>query len=194
MTPVRFGGLLLVVFLVGLGAAFRFNNLRVTAGPKGFAPAKKDGGNPAWDLLSRARALQKGRMKQALDGDAAEALLSGDKDKAIALLDEAIREERDDAFLYFFRGLCYAGKKDYDKAISDYDSAIRLEGTDALYYLQRGNAYRDKREYDRAIADHTEAIRLESDSPGGYTARALDYEKLRQFNNALEDHERAIKH
>jgi len=58
---------------------------------------------------------------------------SGDYDKAIAELTEAIRLYPNSDGAYLMRGKTYFVKQDYDKAIADYTQAIRLEPDNEEY-------------------------------------------------------------
>ena len=91
----------------------------------------------------------------------------GDRDRAIADYNEALRLNPKQAFAFYNRGLEYADKGDLDHAIADYNEAIRLnpEYADALH--GRGMAYMAKGDLDHGIADFTETIRFD---PKNYDA------------------------
>jgi tetratricopeptide (TPR) repeat protein len=87
--------------------------------------------------------------------------IKGERDRAIADYDEAIRLNPKNARAFQIRGLAHRAKGDNDRAIADYDEAIRLDPKYALAFNNRGLAYRAKGDNDRAIADCDEAIRLD---------------------------------
>ncbi|MDP9268089.1 MAG: serine/threonine-protein kinase [Acidobacteriota bacterium] len=103
---------------------------------------------------------------------AAEHAKTGDLDRAITELNEAIRIKPDYAEAFYDRGGAYYSKREYDRAIQDYDAAIRLRPDAAIAFCFRGMSYSEKGEYDRAIQDLDQAIRL--------APEVSDYVKVRE--------------
>ena len=113
----------------------------------------------------------------------------GDRDRAIADFNEAIRLDPDpkDARAYNNRGLAWRNKGDLDRAIADYSEAIRLDPKYAFAYNNRGFAWRDKDDLDRAIADYTEALRLEPKNAAYYRNRGYAYFHKGDFTASTAD-------
>src|SRR5258708_2663966 len=88
-----------------------------------------------------------------------------EKEKAIAVYDQAIALDPDNADAYYRRGNAYYKLNEYKKSIADYEKAIALDPDYAQAYYRRGNAYQAlhkydaiKDEYEKAIADYERAI------------------------------------
>lgn len=88
-------------------------------------------------------------------------LRQGDTNRAIAVLDNAIRVFPEDADLYSQRAnLRRQNLQDPNGAIEDYTKAINLHPDNPLFYLWRSQLYYEKGEKCKAMADYNTAIRL----------------------------------
>lgn len=116
----------------------------------------------------KARPEARRRLSQSCDAWAAQ----GDREKAIADYDEAIRLAPT-AVAFINRGNAWLGIGDNDRAIADYDKAIRLDPKDAVAFIYRASAWRAKGINDRVIADYDEAIRLDPKSARAYLSRGV---------------------
>ena len=96
----------------------------------------------------------------------------GDRDRAIADFDEAIRLNPNNSNAFNNRGSAYNAKGDRDRAIVDYDKAIGINPGYAAAFYNRGNAYYAKGDRDRAVVDYDRAILLNPafDTPPSKTA------------------------
>jgi len=84
--------------------------------------------------------------------------------------------EREDAKVYYNRGIAWDKKGEHDKAIEDYTEAIRINPKDADTYINRGVAWGEKGELDKAIEDFTEAIRIDPQHAYAYYNRSYAFE------------------
>ena len=66
------------------------------------------------------------------------ALKSGDSDKALSLIDKAIKIEPREGLFYGVKGDIFASKKQWDKAEGFYSTAVEKNQQFFLFYLQRG--------------------------------------------------------
>ncbi|MFZ1991210.1 MAG: tetratricopeptide repeat protein, partial [Alphaproteobacteria bacterium] len=96
----------------------------------------------------------------------------GDKDRAIADLNQAILLKPDDAVAHNNRGRAYFDKGDYDHAIADLDRAVALDPNDTTTHNNRGLAYAGKGDYVHAIADFNQSIALDPDDARSYDEEA----------------------
>ena len=127
------------------------------------AEAKRKADAAEQERQARAAAEAEAKRKieaerQRKEGEAAGR--SGDQDKALANLNEAIQLNPNDAIAFYDRGLSYFYKGDFDRAIADYDEAIQLNPAYVAAFNNRGLAYNNKGDFDRAMADYNEAIQL----------------------------------
>ncbi len=118
---------------------------------------------------------------------------SGEYERAIQDLDEAIRLDPQYAFAYNNRGIAYRLLGQYNRAIQDYDEAIRLDPQYADAYYNRGVAYYNLGQYERAIQDWDEAIRLDPQYALAYNNRGIAYANLGQYEREIEDYDEAIR-
>jgi tetratricopeptide (TPR) repeat protein len=112
---------------------------------KYFSEKIKENEKDTWALLCRGQALSH----------------SGEYDKAIKDLDEAIRLDPKLYLAFDARGSALYAKGLYDKAIADLSEAIRLEPKYPGAWNDRGVVQYANEDYDKAIQDYTEAIRLD---------------------------------
>jgi len=117
---------------------------------------------------------------------------TGNYDRAIVNLSEAIRLNPNGALAFYSRGLAYGKKGDYDRAIADYDEAIRFDASDSLAFINRGLAYERKGETDLAIADYNEAIRLDPNDALALNSRGIAYGMKGDYDRAIADFNKSI--
>lgn len=116
----------------------------------------------------------------------------GDKDRAIADYDQAIKLNPNNANIYNNRGIAWSDKGEVGRAISDYDQAIRLDPKSAAAYDNRGNAWDAKGDRDRAIADYDQAIRLNPRNAKAYYNRAYTRLSKGENDRAIADFDQFI--
>jgi tetratricopeptide (TPR) repeat protein len=87
--------------------------------------------------------------------------MTGDPDRGLADIDQAIRLDPKDAFALGGRGDLHLLKKDYPQALTDYAAAMAAEPGSALSVFGRGIAYFGTGDFDRAIADFDQANRMQ---------------------------------
>jgi tetratricopeptide (TPR) repeat protein len=85
---------------------------------------------------------------------------TGDFDKAIADLSEAIRLDPRSATTFYGRAIVYEDIEQFDKAIADYDHVIQIAPKDADDYAVRGVAYFKKGNYKEAGSAFEKALQL----------------------------------
>jgi Flp pilus assembly protein TadD len=117
---------------------------------------------------------------------------TGNFDRAIVTLTEAIRLNPNGALAFYSRGLAYGKKGDNDRAIADYNEAIRFDASDSLAFINRGLAYEKKGDNDLAIADFNEAIRLDPNDAFALNSRGVAYGMKGDYDRAIADFNKAI--
>ncbi len=113
-------------------------------------------------------------------------------DKAIQVLDKAIKLNPDYMIAYQARGNAFFALREYELAFDDYCDAIDIEPRNAMNFYNRANTYNALKIYDSAIADFTQAVTLRPDYAYAYWARGLAYSNFKDRNKAFEDYNRAI--
>jgi lipoprotein NlpI len=117
----------------------------------------------------------------------------GDKERALADYNEAVRLGPNSEQFHKMRGDLYASLGRQDDAIADFDEAVRLNPGYSNAFFSRGNAYSEKRDDDKAIASFDEAIRLDSRFSGALNNRGLVYIRQDKLDLALADFDAAIQ-
>jgi tetratricopeptide (TPR) repeat protein len=117
----------------------------------------------------------------------------GDKERALADYDEAVRVAPYNAKAYYSRGAYYAVQSDGDAALRDFDAALRLDRKAVPALRLRAKLYDARGNFDGALADYSEAIHLQQKSATLWSERG--YVRLRQRDNerAMQDEAHAIE-
>jgi tetratricopeptide (TPR) repeat protein len=126
---------------------------------------------------------------QALATQVNELLTAGKWDKAIAKLNELIKQAPENAMVYAARGDAYSALEKFEEALADYDVVIRLEPENGKARNIRANLYRDLGRNDEALADFTESIRLDPEHAFPHVSRGMLYYQQGKIEEALEDFE-----
>ena len=98
---------------------------------------------------------------------------TGDIDRCLADIEEAIRLDPTNAFAVGARGDVYLVRKDYERALADYTKAASLDPNNALVFIGRGIVYIATGDLDRAMADFDQAIRLQPALAAGLYWRGI---------------------
>jgi tetratricopeptide (TPR) repeat protein len=117
----------------------------------------------------------------------------GDRDRALADYNEAVRLDPKNGDAFRNRGGIYDLKGDRDRAIANYDEALRLNTRDGVAYFNRGNIYESKGDHERAITDYNEAIRLNPKDGDAYLNRGTVYVNKGDNDRAIADLNQAIR-
>ncbi|GAX37837.1 tetratricopeptide repeat protein [Nodularia sp. NIES-3585] len=116
----------------------------------------------------------------------------GDYQAAITNYNQAL-QIKDDADIYYKRGLSYYQLGDYEAAIKNFSQAIHLSFNDSKAYNKRGLAHYQLGNYQEAIEDYTQAIRINPHIAVAYKNRAEARSQIGDNQGAIEDYTQAIK-
>jgi tetratricopeptide (TPR) repeat protein len=120
----------------------------------------------------------------------------GDFDRAIAVLDDAVRIFPKDPAAYNERSQVYTEKGDYNQALSDINRALVLANNDpyrASSYNGRAGILKQMGELEKSVADYDVAIRLVPKNPKYYANRGDAWRRAGNLERALQDQDRAIE-
>lgn len=120
-------------------------------------------------------------------------LARGGRDEALAILDEALKLNPEDAAAYALRGSIHIKASEFERAIADFGEALKRRPHDATSYNNRGLARRGLGEYHRAIADYDEALRLNPNDAVVHFNRGMAYHHLGDDRGAIADFSKAIE-
>jgi tetratricopeptide (TPR) repeat protein len=120
----------------------------------------------------------------------------GDFDRAIEVLDEAVRIFPKDPAAYNERSQVYEEKHDWDHALGDINRAIALANNDpyrASSYNGRAVIWKNMGVYDKAVADFGVAIGLNPKAPKYLVNRGEAWRLMGNLERALADQNRALE-
>ena len=120
-------------------------------------------------------------------------LKSMDYDGEIRELDEFIRQERQNAELYYSRGCLYERKGDLKKAEKDFTKSIEINNRVSDTYYNRGLVFVGKKKYALAIKDFDRAIELDSQAADAYCNRGTANYQLGKSDLAIRDYNEGLK-
>ena len=112
--------------------------------------------------------------------------------KAVKLMDQAIKIDPDIAEIYSNRGIALHDLKQFDAAIASYDKAIALRPDYTEAYNNRGNVFQALKQFDAAIASYDKAIALRPNYAEAYNNRGNVFQALKQFDAAIASYDKAI--
>jgi tetratricopeptide (TPR) repeat protein len=157
-------GLIVLPALVALAAWPR------TAAADDWETCDQQSGDVA--IAACSRAIASGRYKGndlgvLYNNRGVENSSKGDRDRAIADFDQAIRLNPKYAYAYSNRGDAWRVKGDLKRALADLDQAIRLEPKFANAYYNRGLARERSKDLQGALADFKTFAELAPSDPDG---------------------------
>lgn len=114
--------------------------------------------------------------------------------ESLNIIDEALNKKlKNDAIIYFFKGIQYSNENKFSEAINSLGHSISLEPAFSSPYYERGLAHANKGEYDPAISDFSKTIELNPKDAAAFNNRGLAYAKgKKQYDEAFSDFNKAI--
>lgn len=100
---------------------------------------------------------------------------AGERDKALALADEAAKKHPKEAAVFAFRAGLLEQMERYDKAIADWDAFLALQPKFALGYQQRGILYFKAGHIEDSIRDFDRYIEREPKAKVSHWQRGISY-------------------
>ena len=113
---------------------------------------------------------------------------------AMKVIEDAIKASfRNDAELYYIRGLLYYQRGNHKLAIDDYDMSLSINANRNTYqiFLNRGLANDALSKPDLAVQDFSKAIIADPNNAGGYLARGNILYNLARYGEAVDDFQKA---
>lgn len=116
-------------------------------------------------------------------------------EQRVELIDSSSVGERsrNDAKVYWQRGVVNFNLQQYDKALADFNQGLELAPNDANGFNNRGNTYFKLQKYELALTDFNRAIELDPTSAEAYSNRGMLYDALQRHIEALVDLNQAIR-
>ncbi len=129
--------------------------------------------------------------------EGAAALMRGKFEQAIALYDEAVKEQNIPpqrlASLYNDRGVAKWRLEQYEAALQDFNKSVEIYPQYAAVYNNRGNVLLDMDKPEEALKDFEKAIALAPAYGAAYNNRGNANEQMGRHEAAIEDYRKAIE-
>lgn len=119
-------------------------------------------------------------------------LSNNNDEKAITILNTAIKYDQNNNYFYYLLGNCYQNTNDLILATKNYERSIELDPDFIIAYQNLGIVLGKQNQHQDAITCFSKLIEIDSSYSAAYYSRALEYEKLEDVNNALLDFEKCI--
>ncbi len=117
----------------------------------------------------------------------------GQRERAIADYDEAIRLDPKYAWAFYLRGNARTSGADDEKTLSDYNEAIRLDPELAGTFHMRALLWSERDEREKALDDFSEAVRLDPADAICFRLRGDIWTHKNDVDKALADYSEAIR-
>ncbi len=117
----------------------------------------------------------------------------GEKDKAIPLLEQSVRERPDAAVYHAYLGEVYDAYNRSDEAVREFNIALQIEPNNAAFHNDLGAAYFSAGRLDQAVEQFKEAVRLNPDISDAHSNLGGLYLNKNNFDEAIKELNIAIK-
>ncbi|MFN4259642.1 MAG: protein kinase domain-containing protein [Gemmataceae bacterium] len=145
-------------------------------------------GETAEEQAARQHADQAtGSAPRDLCLQAGEWIAQGRHDAALPLLRQATRQEPDNFWAWFDRGICHENLAQYADAAACYGTCTALTPDFAPLYWKRGIVALRQKLFTEALADFDRALELQPRQPLVHADRALAHLELKQYDAAIQD-------
>lgn len=118
---------------------------------------------------------------------------AGNYDKALELLNEAIKIDNTASMYYNNRGLIYQDKGDLKAALKDLNKAIEIKSDDANYFENRFSIHFENKDYENARKDLLKVLALGNSAGYIYANLGNTYQMQGKSREAAENYDIALK-
>ncbi len=118
---------------------------------------------------------------------------TGESEKAIRELEEAVKTRPHVEGVYYTLGCYYLKAFRYDEALEQFNAELALDSPFPRTYLQMGHTYTDQHQPQKALSLLEKAIQTEPDSGVPWVEMGRAYLMLGQFDKAVSALEKGIK-
>jgi predicted O-linked N-acetylglucosamine transferase (SPINDLY family) len=117
---------------------------------------------------------------------------SGHPERALELIDKALKVDAGNAVTYFNRGTALQALKQWQAATASYDQAVAIKPDFAEAYSNRGVAETELKQWGAALASCSRAIAIRHDFAEAFYNRGNVHRELKRWDAALADYDQAI--
>jgi len=117
----------------------------------------------------------------------------GEYANAIQVLDEAIQMAPEQPIGHYFKGISYAGLKNYEQAEIEYTNALKINPNYVAAYFNRGILYTDNMNlFDKGIADFQKVLELNPNNMDAAINIGICNYKMNKWKEAIQQYTGAI--
>ena len=117
----------------------------------------------------------------------------GDRQRALADYDAAVKLAPKNADLYYNRGVFYAAQPDDEAALRDFNAALGINARLVPALRQRAKIYQARGNFDGALADYSQAITLEPNTALLWAERGYVSLRHPDYDASIKDEAEAIR-
>ncbi|PKL85258.1 MAG: hypothetical protein CVV22_08965 [Ignavibacteriae bacterium HGW-Ignavibacteriae-1] len=121
------------------------------------------------------------------------AMFNGDYQKALELYTEVMKGGKQDADIYYRRGMAYLYLNQFDKALADFNLVIDKDKKNPDAHNNRGLCHSYMGNVDMAFDDFSVAIKLDPKFAQAYINRGSALVSKGEFDKAIVDFDQAVK-
>ena len=147
----------------------------------------------ACDALVKEAGKDAAKLAPAYTNLATAQKASGDLRKALTNYGWALVYDRQNAKLWYERGLIRQALGQNIRAAADHSLALRYDPKMIGAYIERGDLYRKLGALPRAVTDATEALKLDPKSATALANRSYALLRMNQLDKAKADADEALK-
>jgi tetratricopeptide (TPR) repeat protein len=151
--------------------------------------AEQPGAKPAHTPQAVAHRAQN---VEAILRRAAASLAKGDRERALADYDLAIRTDPNNSAAFYQRGQLHRDARDFERALDDFGRMIRLDSRNLPAHYSRALVHLDMGDHDRAIRDLDQAISVKPDYAPAFSLRGRAYAGKGETRRSMQDFDHAI--
>jgi tetratricopeptide (TPR) repeat protein len=158
------------------------------------APIVRSGGKEFGTRISRMLLTDQKKALAFFHAHKAEKLYgSGRYEEALAIYEEALRLNPNDAVSYSGKGDALYHLKRYEEALVAYENACRLNSNDAVNYSDIGDILCQLGRYEEALVAYEEALHIGPVDAVGYSNKGDTLCQLGRYKEALVAYEAALR-
>ena len=115
----------------------------------------------------------------------------GQPDRALPLLEQAMRTDPENEAVYANAANYYVHRRDWKQALQNYDRALQINPASAVAAVEKGRVYLEQGETDAAVDNLSRALEVDPHSFDAYMLLSSAYEKMSHIKEAIAAAEEA---
>jgi lipoprotein NlpI len=114
------------------------------------------------------------------------ALQAGQNEQAVKLATALLKEQPDNARVYYLRGLAHSGLRQSKEAIADFDQVLKAHPDAAEVFDRRGSEHFKLGHFKKSIQDFDRYLELRPEQEAGHWRRGISYYYAGEFDKGAK--------